>query len=294
MRSTPLSGAMLLHVFLFGFVCITVNSQLCTFDPPVSFGVDGEFSSMAIGNDSYPIIGYVNGTDLQVVHCTNIYCSSHDNAITLSSIVLESSLAIGSDDFPIVAYRTCVLDVKVIHCTNIYCSSFDSPVTLDTGVRVFLSISVIIESDMLPTIIYYDRSGFLKVVHCTSINCSSFNSSSIGSSAIQSSLANGPDGLIVAYYSRSGNVTLVRCSSSVCDMQTQLVPGSANVQAISLTIGTDGFPIIAHTSPTTNNSWNLQVTHCKTFNCSRFDPPVDMNLADNTKSYYRHLPRTNI
>jgi len=74
-----------------------------------SSGDVGEYTSIAIGTDSNPVISYhkfING-ELKVVHCGNASCSA-GNTITIVDtgfVGLYTSIAIGTDGNPVISYR---------------------------------------------------------------------------------------------------------------------------------------------------------------------------------------------
>lgn len=74
-----------------------------------SAGDVGKYTSLAIGTDGYPLIGYYDVTngDQETVHCTSVNCSTKGAARTLDTTAftgLYSSMAIGTDGYPVVSY----------------------------------------------------------------------------------------------------------------------------------------------------------------------------------------------
>ncbi len=137
--------------------------------------------SLAIGTDGFPVMAYVknSGTELKVVHCTSVNCSTRDTSLVLDNIANlnaeEPSITIGTDNFPVIAYYHDGLfskDLRFIHCTKIDCSSNDSPITIDTTGEVGIEPSVAIGVDDFPVISYRDTPNLdLKVAHCSDSKC---------------------------------------------------------------------------------------------------------------------------
>ena len=88
----------------------------------------GEWNSIAIGSDGFPVISYRDNTNnaLKVAHCTNVVCTSSgtttvDNAVFVG---FWTSIAIGTDGFPVISYRDGTnTALNVAHCNDPSCSS---------------------------------------------------------------------------------------------------------------------------------------------------------------------------
>jgi len=188
----------------------------------------GSAKSIKIGSDGFPIVAYVDSSNvLKVVHCTNISCSTfgaftildNSNLVTGTNV----SMAIGNDGFPIISYQDNTLgNLLVIHCTNVSCSSFDSPVLIDDGgldsgdsnVSVGEFSSMVIGNDGLPLIAYGSEINqiFVRLVHCTNANCSTVDAPEYiafdHDATVPISLAIGSDGFPVIVY-KDTNVNLL-------------------------------------------------------------------------------------
>jgi predicted regulator of Ras-like GTPase activity (Roadblock/LC7/MglB family) len=75
-------------------------------------GREGQYTSIAVGNDGLPVISYYDGTAaaLKVAHCNDQACSGGDETRTTvddpNSLVGDfSSIAIGADGLPVISYR---------------------------------------------------------------------------------------------------------------------------------------------------------------------------------------------
>jgi len=96
----------------------TTNDNSITVD---ATNTVGQYTSIIIGTDGFPIISYYDGTNsnLKVVHCTNTACTTNDSGITVDATgsgSQYSSIAIGADGLPIVSYYDGTnSDLKVVH-----------------------------------------------------------------------------------------------------------------------------------------------------------------------------------
>ena len=94
----------------------------------VESGRFGEYNSLSIGADGFPIISYydyANG-NLKVAHCGDVSCSSGNTITTLDSagdVGLYTSIVIGSDNLPIISYYDATnYDLKTVKCAKASCS----------------------------------------------------------------------------------------------------------------------------------------------------------------------------
>ena len=87
-------------------VLITTQSTATTVDSP---GLVGLHTSIAIGNDGFPVISYhdVTNGNLKVAKCVNAACTGSSTKTTVDSTNLVgeyTSIAIGNDGFPVISY----------------------------------------------------------------------------------------------------------------------------------------------------------------------------------------------
>ncbi len=231
--------------------CTSIDCS--TFNPPTTLDANiytGQFTSITIGADNFPIISYFQSSswDLKVVHCTSIDCSTSDAPIyldTMGKVGVHTSITIGSDNLPIISYGDRTANtLKVAHCTSLDCSTSDITTLDQLSDWWSAETSITIGSDNLPIISYkwfkfnppfYEM---LKAVHCTSQDCSTFDTPIIVD----------PDDWS-GYYS-------------------------------SITIGSDNLPIIFHVDGGLDD--NLQAVHCTSQDCSTTNPKV---ILDNPVGY---------
>ena len=247
--------------------CSTHDAPV-TVDPGGS-AIVGQYTSIAIGTDGFPVISYLDttGGNLMLAHCTNVACSSSGfNTVDNGGpgyVGLYSSVAIGTDGFPVIAYRDGGAgDLKVAHCTNTDCSTpADKTTVHGTGPNDFGSYaSITIGTDGNPFVSYQDVAhGDLVVAHCANKACT-------GSAAITtvdtggnggtdnvgsySSVAIGADGFPIISYrdATNGDLKVAHCADTVCNSSTNLAVATAGDVGyyVSLAMSTDGLPVISH------------------------------------------------
>ena len=87
----------------------------------------GEYTSIAIGTDGYPVISYTDRTAwaLKVAKCHDLACSGGNETITVvddpPGSVSFTSIAIGPDGFPAVAYNNSG-SLVVVKCNDEACA----------------------------------------------------------------------------------------------------------------------------------------------------------------------------
>ena len=171
---------------------------------------------------------------------------------------------------------------------NAVSSGFDEPITLDGEEgKVGYDTSITIGTDGNPVISYQDlENKDLKVVHCLDSVCNSFASpitlDSQGTVGGDSSIVIGTDGNpIVSYYDRSNkDLKIVHCNDEGCtNFDSPIVLDNKRDvgRDSSMTIGTDGNPVISYFDNTNND---LKFIHCTTIDCSIFDDPIILDSND--------------
>ena len=173
-----------------------------------------------------------------------------------------------------------------MHCTTTACTSTDTPQTLDSAGGVGWYPSITIGTDGMPIIAYYDATnGDLKVVHCTTTACTSTDTpqtlDTTDNVGRYPSITIGTDGMpIIAYRNvTNGGLKVVHCTTAACtssDTPQNLDSAGIVGPFMSLAIGTDGMPIIAHTNITNGD---LKVVHCTTTACTSTDTPQTLDTT---------------
>jgi hypothetical protein len=243
--------------------------------------VVGQYSSIAIGMDGMPVISYHDATngDLKVVKCGNAHCSSGNKISKIDSVDVEgmfTSITIGIDGLPIISYyASTARDLKVAKCGDSSCSSGNLINTVDSTGFVGEHTSIAIGADGLPIISYYDASNRdLKVAKCGNIVCNFGNMittiDSAGFVGEYASITIGYDGLpIISYYDASNrDFKLAKCGDSSCssgNTVTTLDSVGYVGKYTSITIGTNGLPVISYYDA---SNQNLKVARCGNPSCS--------------------------
>jgi|SRR5579859_1102283 len=262
----------------------------------------GRFTSIAIGVDGFPIISYagvINGgsgnstTNLNLVHCTAMDCSTHEAPLVLDSTTNAgqyASITIGTDGLPIISYLGMAGNngnLSVMHCTTVNCSTHGAPIVPDTAASAGHFTSITIGNDGFPIISYAPNN--MSVTHCTAIDCSTHSApialdSTNGVANLGTSITIGVDGMpIVSYMGNGGVLSIVRCTAGDCSAHSASVVLDNTAGGVggysSITVGTDGFPIISYQGSSAGPGiGNLSAVHCTATDCSTHTGPF---LLDN-------------
>jgi hypothetical protein len=242
----------------------------------------GQYASLAIGVDGFPLISYYDGTngDLKVAHCLDRACTTSEISVvdSTSTVGAYSSIAIGSDGLGLITYMGSPGQrLNVAHCSNVACSSATTSV-IDPAFIQLQHSSITIGTDGLALVSYHDSlNADLKVAHCLNINCSSSTLSIVddgapGSSIIgrSSSITIGIDGFGIISYEdiydlAQGNnrLKIAHCENVACTTTTKIIADSVvgTGGATSIIIGQDGLALVAY------GHEGLRVARCSTVAC---------------------------
>jgi hypothetical protein len=222
-------------------------------------------NSITIGTDGLPVISYLyigggNGY-LKVAKCGNSACSSGNTITSVDTggnVGHFTSITIGTDGLPVISYYDGTNSLlKVAKCGNSACSSGNTATSVDTvGGFVGQVSSITMGTDGLPVISYHDHSNsLLKVAKCGNPACSSGNTitsvDTVGEFVRYTSITIGTDGLpVISYYDNtSGHLMVAKCGNPACSSGNTItsVDTGGNVGwGTSITIGTDGLPVISY------------------------------------------------
>jgi len=264
--------------------CIDITCTSATISTLDTTGNAGAWTSITIGVDGLPIISYYDAVDdnLKVAHCNDSACSTATLTpldTSANDVGWWTSITIGVDGLAIISYKDdTAKDVKVAHCSNITCTSatISSPVTTgDVGDYTSITIGI----DGLPIIGYRGQSGgsALTVAHCDDLVCSSATTANLytDSSYVQGAITIGADGLPILSF--RDNITerlmVAHCIDIACTSSTWVVVDDSSAQIgqyNSITVGTDGMPVISYFDKTNGN---VKVTHCSNQFCVPFWRP---------------------
>ncbi len=273
------------------------NDVACAGQDETISSVDGLYStnnvglhtSIAIGADGLPIVGYYDQTAgaLKVAHCDDPECTGSNETVTTvddtENVGQTPSLAIGADGLPIIAYRAYFgagsNSLKVAHCNDLACAGVNETITtVDDSGDVGYNASIAIGADGLPIISYHDGTGNLKVAHCNDVACAGAAEAISVVDDPQStagSITIGADGLpVIAYYdATAGALQVAHCNDLACAGQDETITTvddpEVNLVGVyaSITIGADGLPIISYYDGTAKA---LKVAHCANVFCTPF------------------------
>jgi hypothetical protein len=176
----------------------------------------GQYTSITLGNDGFPVISYSDNTnlDLKVAKCVNASCTSTSTITavdTTDNIGSDTSITLGNDGFPVISYSDNTNDnLKVVKCGNISCSNSNIITTVDTTVFVGRSTSITLGNDGFPVISYRDiGNADLKVAKCVNASCAGTNTitavDTAGFVGSFTSITLGNDGFPVISYLDSAN-----------------------------------------------------------------------------------------
>ena len=138
---------------------------------------------------------------------------------------------------------------------------------------------------------YFDNTNFdLKVVHCTNTSCLSFDTpttvDSTGVVGVDTSITIGIDGFpVISYRDLANNdLKVAHCTNTSCstfDTPTTVDSTGAVGFDTSITIGTDGLPVISYRD---SDNDDLKVVHCTNTSCSTFDTPTTVDSVGGQNS----------
>jgi hypothetical protein len=89
-----------------------------------STGNVGQYTSITIGTDNFPIISYYDATnsDLKVAKCNNITCTLKSSlAVDTYTTLQATSIAIASNGLPLIAYEDSSGALATLSCGNTHC-----------------------------------------------------------------------------------------------------------------------------------------------------------------------------
>jgi len=263
---------------------------LTTVDDPDGTDDVGEFTSIAIGPDGNPTVSYydkANGA-LKVAKCVDPACAMTatlnvlDGADPTEDIGRYTSLAIGTDGFPLISYYDVTNgNLKAAKCSDAACTSGTNIITTLDGLGlpdVGEYSSIAIGTDGLGVISYFNRTDdTLRVVKCGDAACAVGNALYLvddgGGDNVgrYTSITIGADGRPVISYRDVLNMALkvARCGDGACatvaSVTTVDAVGGDVGEYTSITIGSDGLPIVAYYDAT---GGNLRTAKCGDAGCT--------------------------
>jgi hypothetical protein len=200
----------------------------------------GEYTSLAIGDDGFPVISYRDSTagTLKVAKCANAACTGTATITTVddpvNSVGEYTSLAVGGDGRPVISYFDRTADaVKVAKCANAACTGTATITTVRDDPNAF--------------------AGF---------NYGPYTSIAIGA-----------NGLPVVAYGFTGDkgvfswgIEFAPCANAACTglATISILFNDTTITALDMAIGADGLPIINYVDQFTSV---IKVVKCGTRSC---------------------------
>jgi hypothetical protein len=225
-----------------------------------TFSAYGGSSSLAIASNGLGLMTFVDATGLKFANCTNVTCSTTSVPLYLGEVNWGPSLTIGSDGLPIVAVTDTDLALKILHCSDQACSS--GSVSRWPNFGAVRSSSIAVSSNGLPLVSFLDATNKLRVAYCDDIYCSYATRVDLepygGGSGVATSMTVGSDGFGVVVRT-GGNLLVAHCNNSSCSTFSSATLEVANSQYPSVSIGSDGLPLVAWADLTTGR---LKTAHC--------------------------------
>jgi len=205
--------------------CTAVDCS--TANTPVAFDTAsavGQYTSIAIGTDGFPIISYYDTAGaLKVLHCTTATCSAANSPtalVTSAGVGQYTSITIGDDGLPVISYYDSVATaLYVAKCANVACSSATLTLVDNSGTNSGDHTSITIGTSGFP-MIAYRADNTLKIATCGTDNCSQVSLATVDSGGgntvgLFTSITIGKDGLPVVSYqdSTAGDLKVYKASN---------------------------------------------------------------------------------
>jgi hypothetical protein len=195
------------------------------------------------------------------------------NAIFTMDMVLDA------DGFPVIAYReNNPSDIVLVTCNDVACSGNDETFSTTFGGGTNY-LSLVIGADGFPMISYYQpEETALWVMRCNDVACSGANEivyavDSGGTKGEYNSMTVPEDGFPVMSYTdgEADDLKVAKCTDKACSLtKTKSVVHSEcnDVRHTSITIGSDGFPVISYSCNVPGTGSGLWVAKCNDPACS--------------------------
>lgn len=261
--------------------CLNVGcteATVSTLDGDIGFEpASMPFTSLAIGADGLALISYHDAGEgsLKVAHCSDLACSEANfSTIDTGEGRFWSSISIGADGLGLVAYSDdkpfAQDDLKVAHCVTPLCTNAQLT-TIGLGFAPALTIG----ADGLG-LISYTHANSLRVAHCGDVACTTVAQGTITENVAGiSAVTTGADGLgLISYADDDGfqinGVSVAHCEDDACSSATlsSVRSGGRFGEWTSITVGSDGLPIISYQDLNGPAVGTLRAAHCRNIACT--------------------------
>jgi len=268
---------------------------------------EGYYISIAIGTDGYPVISHLgSGTPstLLITKCASADCTLISTTTEISynneNVGYYTSIAIGTDGLPVIAHQNtgATPDTLLItKCASADCTSISTTTEVNYGnANAGSDSSLAIGTDGNPVIAQQKigAPNTLIITKCASVDCSSISTTTEivyenNHTGREPSLAIGTNGYPVIAHRKAGlldSLLITKCTSIDCISATTTEVSYENKSIgaySSLAIGTDGNPVIAHTSST---PYSLFITKCNSPDCTSIATTTKIsNDSENVGQY---------
>lgn len=275
--------------------------------PDTGSGV-GRQASLELDAGGNPVVSYIGGGDLKLLHCDDPDCAGEGESIAVAApdgdFPDSTSLALDGSGNPVVAHQMlgcCIVELMVTHCNDANCSGGDeSTVPTDNTGGFICCVSLALDASGDPVVAYQVKDGGfrLTVLHCGDPNCTTGNSIEIPdttATGFYASLVLDTSGNpVISYINFSDfmagpGLKLVHCNDPDCSGRNESVvvvdPGE-DFEYTSLRLDSSGNPVIAYYDTFSDN---LKIAHCNDPNCAGADESIQAPDTDGNVGAYPSL-----
>lgn len=250
----------------------------------------GFWTSIAIGTDGLGVIAHANfgpTPGLVVTHCSNVACTSATSKQIYNGDDESISMSVEGNGDPVISYHNAsTADLRIVDCLTTACDG-NNTATISSSDDWGLSSSVATGPDGFPYFAFVatGNNAGIGMGRCADESCNGANAQIGGlgdSGGAAVALTMEPNGIPVAavWDSVAGSLDFMRCLDETCTNESRAIlldntagTGSYSFSYMgspSMTIGSDGYPIISYYD-LTNSA--LKVLHCSNPFCVPYFRP---------------------
>jgi len=286
--------------------CTGNNESFASIDSGVAVGL---YNSMVLDSSGFPVIAYydITNTDLKVVHCGHVNCTSGNTINILDStgnVGIYPSIKLDASGFPIIAYTdTTNSSVKVVHCNDALCAGANETITtvVNTEDNQTRSNSALqLDSSGFPIIVFSDQTNDdLELVHCNDVDCAGANETR--TSIETTNLVGGYASMVldssgfpvIAFWDETNfDLRVVHCGNANCDSGnstnaiTMTNDGELGFTENEIKLNSSGYPVILSQQ---SGSWSMALVVCNDANCSGNNETISRIRDDEYVNFYHSL-----